>query len=211
MSRGSLIVVSAPSGTGKSSIVRRLLEILPHLYFSVSATTRAPRAGERDGVDYHFLDKATFAARSAAGEFLEHAEVHGNCYGTLRDATLAQLDQGRDTLLEIDVQGAQQVKASGIDAHLVFILPPSREELERRLRERGLDAPDVIERRLAAARSEVSQVRSFDYVVVNDDLDAATQRLAVVVRALRCTRPAMEPQVRAVLGTFGLDDAAGTP
>jgi guanylate kinase len=198
-------VLSAPSGAGKSSIVKRVMARVPDLVFSVSATTRTPRAGERDGVDYTFMDRARFEEAIRRGELLEHAEVHGNLYGTPGRAVDAALARGEDVLLDIDVQGAGQVRASRPDATLVFILPPSRAELERRLRGRGLDAEATIALRLRNATREVAEVGAFDHVIVNEDLDAAASELEAVVRALRTRRCCNGERVRHVASTFGVD------
>ena len=200
--RGSLLVLSAPSGTGKSTIVRRLVAEVEGLNFSVSATTRPPRDGERDGVDYHFIDEPSFARKVAEGEFLEHAEVHGHHYGTLRSATDEQLRRGRDLLLDIDVQGARQVAKSGFGAHLIFLLPPSREELERRLRGRGSETEATIEERLRNAQREMECYSEFGYCVLNDDLDEAVEAMRMILLSRRSTRSAMTPIVQRVLDTF---------
>lgn len=202
--RGSLIVISAPSGTGKSSLVRRLLAADARVRFSVSATTRPARAGERDGVDYHFLGRETFEARVAAGEFLEHAEVHGNLYGTLRATVNEARDAGLDVLLDIDVQGARLVAAADPSAHLVFIAPPSRDELERRLRSRGLDAPESVEKRLRNAVGEMAELHRFDSVCVNDRIEDALADLLAILRAQRLSAPAQRARLDAILGSFGL-------
>jgi guanylate kinase len=182
---GNLLIVSAPSGAGKTTLVRALLERDPQVVYSVSCTTRAPRAGERDGVDYLFVSEEEFRRRIDAGEFLEHAEVHGHRYGTLRSWITAQLAADRDVVLDIDTQGAAQVRALMPEAVSIFILPPSLAELEARLRTRGTDAEAVIERRLAAARAEIAHAREYDYAIINKDLDAAIGELVVVVRASR--------------------------
>ena len=182
---GNLLIVSAPSGAGKTTLVKALLARDPQVVYSVSCTTRAPRAGERDGIDYLFVDDAEFRRRIAAGEFLEHAEVHGNRYGTLRSWIEAQLQADRDVVLDIDTQGAAQVRALMPEAVSIFILPPSLAELEDRLRARGTDADAVIERRLAAARAEIAHAGEYDYVIINKDLGAAIADLAAVVQASR--------------------------
>lgn len=173
MRHGTALVLSAPSGAGKSTLVHRLVGEFPDFGFSVSFTTRAPRAGEVDGRDYVFTTRADFEARRDRGEFAEWAEVHGNLYGTPLAPLRAMLSEGRDVLFDIDVQGAAQMKLALPQARFVFILPPSMEELERRLRTRGSDAEDVIARRLANAAGEIRQARWFDVVICNDDLDRA--------------------------------------
>jgi guanylate kinase len=181
---GHLFIVSAPSGAGKSTLVNALLERDPRLTLSISHTTRAPRPGDVDGVQYHFVDRATFERMVAAGDFLEHADVFGNYYGTSRGAVERMLRAGRDVLLEIDWQGAAQVRAK-IPCVSIFILPPSRAELERRLRARGTDAEVVIERRLAASREEIAHAQAFDCLVVNDDFATAVAELEGIVAAAR--------------------------
>lgn len=200
--RGSLMVLSAPSGTGKSTIVKRLLAEVEGLHFSVSATTRPPREGERDGVEYHFIDEPSFARKVAEGEFLEHAEVHGHHYGTLRSATEEQLRQGRDLLLDIDVQGARQVAQSGFGAHLIFLFPPSRAELERRLRGRGSETQDTLVERLRNAQREMDCYTEFGYCVLNDELDEAVAAIRTILLSRRSTRAAMAPVVQRVLESF---------
>ncbi|AYH42010.1 guanylate kinase [Azoarcus sp. DN11] len=182
---GTLIIITAPSGAGKTTLVRGLLERDPQMHLSVSYTTRAPRAGEQDGREYHFVDVGTFRTLRDRGEFLEWAEVHGNYYATSRVWLKDQIAAGRDILLEIDWQGAQQVRRSFPDAVGVFVLPPSVEELESRLRGRGTDSEEVIARRLLGARGEMRHVGEFDYVILNDDLQNAIGDLVAVVRASR--------------------------
>ena len=184
---GKLYVVAAPSGAGKTTLVRLLLEREPGVHLSISYTTRSPRPGEADGREYHFVDVATFRAMLARGDFLEWAEVHGNFYGTSKVWIGEQLAAGRDVLLEIDWQGAQQVRQAFPGALGVFILPPSMDELTRRLTGRGTDSADVIERRLAAAQAEMRHVGEFDYVIINDSLEQAVDDLRAVVRASRLT------------------------
>lgn len=182
---GTLIIVTAPSGAGKTTLVRALLERDRRVRLSVSFTTRPPRPDEQDGREYHFVDVATFRELRDRGEFLEWAEVHGNYYGTsgiwLRD----QIAAGHDILLEIDWQGAQQVRKVFTDAVGVFVLPPSLDVLEERLRGRGTDSDDVITRRLLAARSEMRHVGEFDYVILNNELRDAIDDLVAVVHASR--------------------------
>ena len=182
---GKLYVVAAPSGAGKTTLVRLLLDSEPGVHLSISYTTRGPRPGEADGREYHFVDVATFRAMMARGDFLEWAEVHGNFYGTSKVWIGDQLAAGHDVLLEIDWQGAQQVRAVFPEAIGVFILPPSMEELTRRLTGRGTDSAEVIERRLAAAQAEMRHVGEFDYVIINDGLEQALDDLRAVVRASR--------------------------
>ena len=180
---GNLYVVAAPSGAGKTTLVRMLLESERAPKLSISYTTRAPRPGETDGREYHFVGVAAFLAMIERGEFLEWAEVHGNYYGTSKKWIADQLAAGHDVLLEIDWQGAQQVRTIFPKAIGVFILPPSMEELTRRLTGRGTDSADVIARRLAAAQAEMRHVGEFDYVIINDSLEQALDDLRAVVRA----------------------------
>ncbi len=182
---GTLFIVSAPSGAGKTTLVRMLMAQDPAIRHSVSYTTRAPRPGEQDGHDYNFVDIQSFLAMRERGEFLEWAEVHGNFYGTSRNWLLDEMRAGRDTLLEIDWQGAQQVRELMPHAVSIFIVPPSIEELERRLRGRGQDSEEVIQRRVAAALSELRHVDEFDFVIINNDLQEALADLAAAVRASR--------------------------
>ncbi|MCK6445148.1 MAG: guanylate kinase [Planctomycetes bacterium] len=170
--RGKMLVISGPSGSGKTTICKRLLED-PRVKFSVSATTRAPRTGEVDGRDYHFITKERFRDMIARGAFIEHAEVFGNMYGTPREPMEQALAEGLVYLLEIDVQGALQLKALGVEGVYVFIAPPDFEELRRRLVTRRTDAPEVIERRLKKAEDEYRERVKYDHVVVNDDLERA--------------------------------------
>ncbi len=182
---GNLIVVAAPSGTGKSSLVKALLELDSHLDVSVSHTTRAPRGQEQDGREYHFTDAARFHAMVGRDEFVEWAEVHGHLYGTSRPAIAERLDSGHDIVLEIDWQGALQIKRQFDDAVLVFILPPSWQELQQRLQRRGEDGADVIERRMANAREEVAQARHFDFVIINALFETALFDLKTIVHSQR--------------------------
>jgi guanylate kinase len=185
---GSLFIVSAASGTGKTSLVEALVGAVPDLVISVSATTRAPRPGEVDGRHYRFLDPEAFAALEREGGLLESARVYDHHYGTRRDWVESRLAAGTDVLLEIDWQGARQVREKRPDAVGVFILPPSLEALEERLRGRGQDADEVIARRMARARDEMSHYGEFDYLVVNDDFDEALGALEAIVRAARQRR-----------------------
>jgi guanylate kinase len=182
MKKGRLFVITAPSGAGKSSLIKALLADDPSLKLSISYTTRAPRPGEQNGREYHFVDDATFLAMRKRGEFLESAEVHGFRYGTAKSVIADALQSGTDLLLEIDWQGAQQVRGLHPDCVGVFILPPSIEELERRMRTRGQDAESVIQRRLANARDELTHVGEFKYRIINKDFEAAKGELSQIIR-----------------------------
>ncbi len=182
---GSLFVIVAPSGAGKTSLVRALLERDPSIGLSVSYTTRPARHGEIDGIHYHFVDQAEFDRRREAGEFLEWALVHGNCYGTSRPWIAERIAEGRDLILEIDCQGADQVRRLFPEAVGIFIAPPSLAELERRLRARAQDSDVVIAGRLSAARSELAQANRFEYVIINQDFATALEQLNAIVRASR--------------------------
>lgn len=196
-------MLSAPSGAGKSTLVRALLARDPALRFSISYTTRAPRTGEVDGKDYCFIDREAFARMIREGAFLEHAEVFGNGYGTSRAQVEALQAAGHDVLLEIDWQGARQIRANAPDCRTAFILPPSVAELERRLRSRATDSEEVIRRRLSQAVDDMSHWAEFDYVIVNDDLEGAVNALVAVLRdqaALHAsTAPAVAERVRQLL------------
>jgi len=182
---GSLFVITAPSGAGKSSLIDALLKDDPRLRLSVSYTTRAPRPGEANGREYHFVDEKTFLAMLERGEFLESAQVHGNRYGTSQAVIREALARGQDLVLEIDWQGAQQVRTLHPECIGVFILPPSVAELERRMRARGQDADAVIKRRLASAEDEMSHAPEFDYVIINKDFDEARRDLQAIIRVER--------------------------
>ncbi len=187
MSRGNLFVISAPSGAGKSTLLKRLLAEVPNLAFSVSHTTRAPRPGESNGREYHFVDRPTFARMRDDQAFLEWAEVHGNLYGTSRAAIEAQQAKGLDVFLDIDVQGARQLRDCGHPgAIFLFIAPPSWAELEKRLRGRGTDPEETVQLRLNNARREMEEAERYDYLVVNDQLDEAVEVLRAVIIAERC-------------------------
>jgi guanylate kinase len=183
--KGLLLVITAPSGAGKTSLIATALAADPRLKLSVSYTTRAPRPGEVDGVDYHFVDEQTFVSMIGAGEFVESAEVHGNRYGTSQRVISAALLRDEDLVLEIDWQGAQQVRRLYPESVGIFILPPSIAELERRMRARGQDADTVIQRRLANAREEITHAVEFDYAIMNLDFDDARADLAGIIRAER--------------------------
>ncbi len=183
--RGLLIVLSAPSGCGKSTIVSGLLKKRGRLKFSVSATTRAPREGEIDGRDYFFVSREKFAEMVEKGEFLEHAQYVENRYGTPRGPVERELEAGNDVLLDIEIQGAFQVRAQRPDALMVFLLPPSFEELEKRLVLRGKDSPEVIKRRLEVARRECLEAEKYDYRIVNDDVERAVSEFNSIIEAER--------------------------
>lgn len=182
---GLLIVITAPSGAGKSSLIAAALKADPALRLSVSYTTRSPRPGEQDGREYHFVDEKAFLAMLERGEFLESAEVHGNRYGTSDKAITRELAARHDLILEIDWQGAQQVRRLFPDCIGIFILPPSIDELERRMQKRGQDSAEVIRRRMAVARDEISHSPEFDYVIINKDFDEASQDLVAIIRTAR--------------------------
>ncbi|MBT9589418.1 MAG: guanylate kinase [Thiobacillus sp.] len=184
-SKGVLYIVSAPSGAGKTSLVKALLKTDPAIRLSVSYTTRTPRPGETDGRDYHFVDRQRFELMLAEGEFLEHAEVYGNFYGTSKDSISRDLNAGHDILLEIDWQGAAQVKRHFPESTSIFILPPSFNALRSRLKGREQDSDEVIERRLAAAAHDVAHADAFDYIMVNDDFDHALLDLVAITRSVR--------------------------
>lgn len=188
--RGLLIILSSPSGAGKSTLARRLREWDPELTFSVSATTRARRPEEEDGVHYHFLPETTFKDQVAQNQMLEHAHVFGHFYGSPSAPVETAISEGRDVLFDIDWQGAQQINNSALGAHTlsIFLLPPSIAELRNRLEKRDQDAPDVIARRMAKSWDEISHWGSYDYVLVNDDLDATEKRLQTIITATRLRR-----------------------
>ncbi|MDE2089139.1 MAG: guanylate kinase [Gammaproteobacteria bacterium] len=196
---GTLYVISAPSGAGKTSLVKALRESLPDLTVSVSHTTRLLRPGERDGVDYHFVDHAAFKAMIEQGAFLEYAQVFDNYYGTSRAGVLERMNGGRDVILEIDWQGARQVRRALPESVGIFILPPARATLEQRLKNRGQDAPEVIARRMRDAVNETSHYREYDYLVVNDDFAAALADLTAIVHARRLRRAAQAAKLQPLL------------
>ncbi len=187
---GLMVILSSPSGAGKSTLARRLMDWDAGLRFSVSATTRAPRAGEIDGEHYHFTTRDGFLQMVADGQMLEHAEVFGNLYGSPRGPVEQAMLAGRDTLFDVDWQGGQQIRASALGAHVVsiFVLPPSLPELERRLRGRGQDSDEVIAGRMLKSRSEISHWAEYDYVLVNDDLDQTEERMRAILTAERLRR-----------------------
>jgi guanylate kinase len=203
--RGLLFVISAPSGTGKTTVVERLVQVVPDLSLSRSYTSRGLRAGECDGIDYNFITRARFESMIAADAFLEWADVFGNFYGTCAADAERELAAGRDLVLVIDVQGARQVRKVRPGTIGVFVLPPSFDILEQRLRGRSKDSEAAIRRRLATAREEIAAVDEYDYVVVNDELDACVDRLRAIVFAERSRRAAMTPAVDRIAASFGTD------
>lgn len=200
--RGILFVISSPSGGGKGTLIRRILTYMSRLGYSISWTTRAPRQGEVNGRDYHFVTPEEFIAERERGEFLEWAIVHGHFYGTSLKVVERELTAGRDIILEIDVQGAASVRRAGIEAVSVFILPPSFEILRRRLTGRQSENAEALALRLKNSRGEVEHYREFDYVVLNDDVERAATQLASIVYAERALRPRQERLAERVLATF---------
>jgi guanylate kinase len=227
---GILFIISAPSGSGKSTLVNELRKFVPNLEFSVSYTTRPPRGSEQDGHEYHFIGREEFEGMIMRDQFLEHAEVFGNYYGTAKTVLQEAEERGNDVLLDIDVQGERQVKAKMPDAVSVFVLPPSREELESRLRKRSITenvSPEVIRRRLDTARREIVNYPNYDYILVNDHLEQSLDRLVGIVMGERvrrsgktpspeeeryleksdkCLKPKMESEIKGILASF--DDSA---
>jgi guanylate kinase len=199
---GNLFVVVAPSGAGKTTLVNALLEKEPNIRLSVSYTTRAPREGEKDGRDYHFVDRAAFEKMIASADFLEHANVYGNYYGTSRRWIDKELAGDRDVLLEIDWQGAAQVRKLFPHMVGVFILPPSPAELRKRLESRGKDSPETIARRMASVREDISHVLEFEYIIVNDRFEAALTDLRSIVRAARVSRAQQAVRLASLLDEF---------
>ena len=197
--RGTLFIVAAPSGAGKSSLVNAVLAKEPGIALSISFTSRAPRPGERHAQHYHFVSKEEFVAMVANGDFFEHAQVHGDYKGTARQSVEPQLAAGKDVLLEIDWQGARQVREKMPDCLSVFILPPSKDALETRMRNRGQDSEETIARRLAAAREEMSHYDEFDYVIVNEHFDAAAAELRAIFVAQRLKRAAQAARHAALI------------
>ncbi len=184
--KGLLLVVSGPSGCGKGTVLSQVFAKQPDTYYSVSATTRAPRPGEEDGVQYHFLTKEAFEEKIAAGQMLEYAQYAGNYYGTPAQAVDAQLAQGKNVVLEIEVQGAKQVKLRRPDAVMIFIMPPSMKELRRRLTDRGTEAQEVVDRRMETAKREMPQAKDYDYIVFNDTVEEAAEDICAILRAGHC-------------------------
>ena len=202
---GNLFVVAAPSGSGKSSLVKALMEVDAGVQPSISHTTRAPRGQEKHGREYYFIDNAEFDTKIAAGDFLEWAHVHGKRYGTSRQAIEARIAAGGDVVLEIDWQGALQIQRQFPDAVLVFVLPPSWEELRARLQRRGEDTPEVIELRLANAQQELAQVKHFDYVIINEIFERALFDLKTIVHAQRLRYTAQKTARAETFRALGID------
>jgi guanylate kinase len=200
-----VFIVSAPSGTGKTTVAERLVKRVDHLKLSRSYTSRTPRADEADGVDYNFVSRSRFEEMAANGEFLEFADVFGNLYGTHAGDTTRCLESGDDVMLVIDVQGARTVRAAGVPHVAIFVLPPSFEVLERRLRGRSKDTDDAIGRRLQVAREEISSFEQYDYLVINDELEACVERIKSIVLAERARLGCMRTQALEILRTFSRD------
>jgi guanylate kinase len=198
----TVFIISAPSGSGKSTLTRQLLDRVPALRFSVSYTTRPPRGDERDGHEYFFISRQEFERRVQNGEFLEHAEVFGHCYGTHASELDRAAKDGVDLVLDIDVQGARQLKERIAGAVSIFVLAPSRQILEHRLRARSQDSEPVIERRLRDAAAEIRDYKLYDYVLVNREVEMSVQTLVAIVRATRARRDRMEEQIQPILETF---------
>ena len=194
MRRGKTFIVSGPSGVGKSTVLKALLEKRSNVYFSVSATTRTPRPGETDGVHYHFLDVDTFRQWIARDEFLEYTEYVGNFYGTPKKFVDEAMDQGRDVILDIEIQGAIQVCSKRPDTVRIFIAPPSWTELERRLTDRGTDSPEKIQKRLLRAKGEFQTAHTYDYFVINDTVEEAVEELNAIMTAEHC-KPAERMEI----------------
>jgi guanylate kinase len=205
---GQLFVISAPSGAGKSTIIRRLRERVQDLGYSVSHTTRQPRPDEQNGTHYHFVDVGTFLSMKERGEFAEWAQVYGDFYGTSRASLHQQTASDRDMLLDLDVQGAKNIKDSDEESVLIYVLPPSLSVLERRLRERGTDEEDVIQRRLQKAREEIRHCAFYDHIIINDSLERAVGEAEAVIRSERSRTERRLPTVGEL---FGIPDSAGRP
>ncbi len=201
--RATVYIVSAPSGSGKTTLLQYLLRTFKDLKFSVSYTTRQPRVGERHGVDYFFTDRPTFLNMVERGEFLEWAEYHGQLYGTARSVVEEHIESGRDVVLDIDVEGARQVKSKVQNAVAVFVLPPSFKELERRLRSRMLESDEAIHRRLEIAKNEILYYRDYDYIVVNDVLENSIQLLESIVRSGFAVPSRQQERIEEIIASFG--------
>jgi guanylate kinase len=198
----SVFIISAPSGSGKSTLVHRLLQTVPNLAFSISYTTRPRRPAETEGVDYKFISRKDFEDRLQRDEFLEHAEVFGNYYGTNREAFESATREGKDLVLDIDIQGARQLRTAIPQAITIFVLPPSKQVMEQRLRSRSQDSEEVIQRRLQGAAVEVKNYTHYDFVLINRDIEKASARLVNIVEAERQRRARMEEEVRPILDSF---------
>ncbi|HUS10965.1 MAG TPA: guanylate kinase [Pyrinomonadaceae bacterium] len=204
--RGILFVVSSPSGGGKGTLIQRVLKQVPNLSYSVSFTTRAPRNGEENGREYFFVTPEKFEQMVAAGEFLEWAQVHSKLYGTARDQVAREIAEGRDIILEVDVQGAESVRTLITDSVSIFILPPSFKILKERLQSRGTDSPEELLLRLRNAPTELKDYSAFQYVILNDKLDRAANQMAAIVHAERARLSRQEAQVKRVVEAFTADD-----
>jgi len=200
---GNLFIISAPSGSGKTTLLQHLLRSFKDLKFSISHTTRTPRQGERHGVDYYFVDRAAFLSLVDRGEFLEWAEFNGQLYGTTRAFVEEQIAAGKDVILDIDVQGAKQVKAKVQDSTAIFILPPSFQELQRRLKARMLEADDVIRRRLEIAKAEIRFYCDYDYIIINDVLDNSIRLLECIVRSGTAVPQRQQSRIEEIIASFG--------
>ena len=200
--RGNLFVISAPSGSGKTTLVRRLLDTLDDVQFSISFTTRSVRGSERDGIDYHFITEESFRSKIEEGEFLEWAEVHGNFYGTSKIETEKIRAGGEDILMDVDVQGATQVRKAQPDAVTLFIMPPSFGVLEERLRGRRQDSDKVIEGRLVEARHEIHHYKDYDYVLVNDSVERTSELFKAIVLSERMRPHLLQDRIRPIVDTF---------
>jgi guanylate kinase len=201
--RGNLYIVSAPSGSGKTTLLQHLLRSFDDLKFSVSHTTRAPRQGEKEAVDYYFTDRTTFMRMVDRGEFLEWAEFNGQLYGTTRAFVEEQIGAGRDVILDIDVQGAKQVKNTIRDATAIFVLPPSFEELKRRLTDRMLESDDVVRRRLEIAKREILYYRDYDYIIINDILENSIRLLESIIRSGTAKPRRQQSRIEEIIASFG--------
>ena len=200
---GNLYIVSAPSGSGKTTLLQHLLRSFKDLQFSVSYTTRRPRQGEQNGVDYFFTDRASFQSMVESGAFLEWAEFNGQLYGTARAFVHEQLEAGNDVILDIDVQGARQVQSKMLDAKAIFIMPPSFAELERRLKARMLEPDEVIRRRLEIAKGEIQFYRDYDYIIINDILENSVFLLESIVRSGTAVPDRQQARVEEIIASFG--------
>ena len=195
MKKGVLLVISGPSGAGKGTICKALLEKHKDIYLSVSATTREPRVGEVEGVNYFFTTKEKFLQKVEEGDFLEHAEVYGNYYGTPKSSVQKMLNEGRDVILEIDIQGALKVKENCEEGIFIFILPPSMEELKQRIIKRGSETPESLMRRFKSAYKEINYISKYNYAVVNDEIDTAVSKLEAIITAEKCRVDRMKNKV----------------